>query len=97
MTTAFPPQNPHQLGVAMLILFPRFSSSTHHNSHKGQEIKRDRGNGIKIHVKSLLCKALTGDDDELMKPLTNRCTASQQQTEGPRQTKTEVRKEDGES
>lgn len=28
----------------------------------------------------MLCKSLTGDDDELMKSLTNRCTVSQQQT-----------------
>lgn len=64
-----------------MILFPCFSNSTHPNSHKGQEIKRDRENERKIHVKSLLCKSLTGDVDELMKSLTKRCTARQQQTE----------------
>lgn len=72
----------------MLILFP-------HNSHKGREINRDRENGRKIHVKSLLCKSLAGDDDELMKSLTNRSTADRDR--GLRQTKTEERKKDEES
>lgn len=55
--------------------------SINHDSHKGKEIKRDGLNGKMIHVKPLICKSLTGDDDELMKSLTNRCTASVWQTE----------------
>lgn len=63
--------------VAMLMLFPQ---------------SRRWRNGGNICVKSLLCRSLTGDNDEWIKSLTNQ----QQQTESPRQTNTEGRKKDQE-
>ena len=74
---------------------PLFTNSAPRNSRRGRDVTRDGENGSQVHVKPSLCKCLTGDDDKLMKSLTNRCTASQQQTERPRQTKTERRNDGG--
>lgn len=83
VTTAFQLQNLKKKKKNWFLQswFYFLSYSRHHISHKGQGIKRDRENGREIHVMSLLCKSLTGYDDELMKSLTNRCMMSQQQTE----------------